>query len=42
MRVPDLLREMMKVFAQRMMGAEVEELRGAAHREVSPGTGELP
>jgi putative transposase len=32
---PDFLREMIKGFAQRMMDAEVEELCGAAYREVS-------
>ena len=33
---PDLLREMIKGFAQRMMDAEVEELCGAGYGEVSP------
>jgi putative transposase len=33
---PDLLREMIKGFAQRMMDAEVEGLCGAAYGEVSP------
>jgi putative transposase len=33
---PDLLREMIKGFAQRMMDAEVEALCGAAYGEVSP------
>ena len=34
---PDLLREMIKGFAQRMMDAEVEDLcGGAAYGEVSP------
>jgi putative transposase len=33
---PDLLREMIKGFAQRMMDAEVEEICGAAYGEVSP------
>jgi len=33
---PDLLREMIRAFAQRMMDAEVEELCGAAYGEVSP------
>jgi putative transposase len=33
---PDLLREMIKGFAQRMMDAEVEEVCGAAYGEVSP------
>jgi putative transposase len=33
---PDLLREMIKGFAQRLMDAEVEELCGAAYGEVSP------
>jgi putative transposase len=33
---PDLLREMIKGFAQRMMDAEVEQLCGAAYGEVSP------
>ena len=34
---PDLLREMIRGFAQRMMDAEVEELCGAGYGEVSPG-----
>jgi putative transposase len=34
---PDLLREMIKGFAQRMMDAEVEGLCGAAYGEVSTG-----
>ena len=39
---PDLLREMIKGFAQRMMDAEVEErLRGGV-RGGQPGAGELP
>ena len=33
---PDLLREMIKGFAQRMMDAEVEGICGAAYGEVSP------
>src|ERR1022692_999493 len=33
---PDLLREMIKGFAQRMMDAEVEDLCGAGYGEVSP------
>jgi transposase-like protein len=33
---PDLLREMIKGFAQRLMDAEVEEVCGAAYGEVSP------
>ena len=33
---PDLLREMIKGFAQRMMGAEVEQRCGAGYGEVSP------
>ena len=33
---PDLLREMIKGFAQRMMDAEVQTLCGAAYGEVSP------
>jgi transposase-like protein len=33
---PDLLREMIKGFAQRMMDAEVEQLCGAGYGEVSP------
>ena len=33
---PDLLREMIKGFAQRMMDAEVEHLCGAGCGEVSP------
>ena len=33
---PDLLREMIKEFARRMMDAEVESLCGAAYGEVSP------
>ena len=33
---PDLLREMVKGFAQRMMDAEVEALCGAGYGEVSP------
>ena len=33
---PDVLREMVKGFAQRMMDAEVEQLCGAAYGEVSP------
>ena len=33
---PDLLREMTKGFAQRMMDAEVESICGAAYGEVSP------
>jgi len=34
---PDLLREMIKGFAQRMMDAEVEALCGAGYGEVAPG-----
>jgi putative transposase len=34
---PDLLREMIKSFAQQMMNAEVEQLCGAAYGEVSAG-----
>jgi hypothetical protein len=37
----DLPWEMIKVFAQRMMSAEVEELRGAVCEEGQPGPGEL-
>src|SRR5215469_9622472 len=33
---PDLLREMIKGFAQRMMDAEVEQLCGAGYGEVTP------
>ena len=33
---PDLLREMIKGFASKMMDAEVEEVCGPADREVSP------
>src|SRR6266851_5178851 len=33
---PDLLREMIRAFAQRMMDAEVEDLCGAGYGEVSP------
>ena len=33
---PDLLREMIKGFAQRMMDAEVEGICGAGYGEVSP------
>jgi putative transposase len=33
---PDLLREMIRGFAQRMMDAEVEQLCGAGYGEVSP------
>jgi putative transposase len=33
---PDVLREMVKGFAQRMMDAEVESLCGAGYGEVSP------
>jgi transposase-like protein len=33
---PDVLREMIKGFAQRMMDAEVESICGAAYGEVSP------
>ena len=33
---PDLLREMIRGFAQRMMDAEVENLCGAGYGEVSP------
>jgi putative transposase len=33
---PDLLREMIKGFAQRMMDAEVEDICGAGYGEVSP------
>ena len=33
---PDLLREMIKGFAQRMMDAEVESICGAGYGEVSP------
>ena len=33
---PDLLREMVRGFAQRMMDAEVEQLCGAGYGEVSP------
>jgi putative transposase len=33
---PDLLREMIRGFAQRLMDAEVEEICGAAYGEVSP------
>jgi putative transposase len=33
---PDLLREMIRGFAQRMMDAEAEALCGAGYREVSP------
>ena len=32
---PDLLREMIKGFAQRMMDVEVESLRGSGYGEVS-------
>ena len=39
---PDLLREMIRSFAQRMMDAEVGQLCGAGYGEVSPGRGELP
>ena len=39
---PDLLREMIKGFAQRMMDAEVEELCGAGVWGGQPGAGELP
>ena len=38
---PDLLREMIRGFAQRMMDAEVETICGAGYGEVSPGAGEL-
>src|SRR5690348_17875025 len=34
---PDLLREMIRGFAQRMMDAEVEGICGAGYGEVSPG-----
>ena len=34
---PDLLREMIKGFAQRMMDADVEAVCGAAYGEVSTG-----
>ena len=34
---PDLLREMIKSFAQRMMGAEVEQVCGAGYGKVGPG-----
>src|SRR5258708_10714126 len=33
---PDLLRDMIRGFAQRMMDAEVEQLCGAGYGEVSP------
>jgi len=33
---PDVLREMIKGFAQRMMDAEVEVICGAGYGEVSP------
>ena len=36
---PDLLREMIRSFAQRMMDAEVETLCGAGYGEVSPDRG---
>ena len=39
---PDLLREMIKGFAQKMMDAEVEELCGAGLRGGQRGPGELP
>ena len=34
---PDLLREMVRSFAQRMMDAEVESICGAGYGQVSPG-----
>jgi putative transposase len=39
---PDLLREMIRAFAQRMMDAEVEAICGAGVRGGQPGPGELP
>ena len=39
---PDLLREMIRGFAQQMMDAEVEELCGAGVWGGQPGPGELP
>jgi putative transposase len=39
---PDLLREMIKSFAQQVMDAEVEALCGAGYGEMSLGAGELP
>jgi len=39
---PDLLREMIKGFAQRMMDAEVEAVCGAGYGGGDPGAGETP
>ena len=39
---PDVLRAMIREFAQRMMDAEVEVRCGAGYGEVSAGPGELP
>ncbi len=39
---PDVLREMIKGFAQRMMDADVEVRCNAGYGEVTPGAGELP
>jgi putative transposase len=39
---PDVMREMIKEFAQRMMDADVEVRCNAGYGEVTPGAGELP
>jgi hypothetical protein len=39
---PDVLREMVRAFAQKMMDAEVEVRCGAGLRGGQPGPGELP
>jgi putative transposase len=39
---PDVLRAMVREFAQRMMDADVEVACNAGYGEVSPGPGELP
>jgi putative transposase len=39
---PDMLREMIKGFAQKMMDAGVEVICGAGYGGGEPGPGELP
>ena len=39
---PDLLREMVKVFAEALMGAEVDAVCGAGYRERSPERASFP
>jgi len=39
---PDLLRAMVRDFAEALMGAEVDAVCGAAYGERSPGAGQSP